>query len=80
MAGNYAIRGGLSHSKELYSEKMDIDYLIVIAVRTEDLSKQFVLDIIEVLRSEKYRDIIMDPDGKYARYQKPPNILNTVNG
>jgi D-methionine transport system substrate-binding protein len=79
MDGNYAISGGLSLSNELYREKMDIDYLNVIAVRTEDLSRQFVQDIIRVLRSDEYRSIIMDSGGKYAGFQKPPSILNAAN-
>jgi len=71
MDGNYAISGGLSISDQLYAEFMDEGYLNIIAVRTEDLSAQFVWDIISILGSDAYRAIIMDPDGNYADFQKP---------
>jgi len=69
--GNYAVSGGLDMSEALYQEVLVDNYMNVIAVRTEDLNKQFVRDIIKVIYSANFRNIIIDPDGKYAGFQWP---------
>jgi D-methionine transport system substrate-binding protein len=79
MDGNYALSGEISPSNELYREIMDSDYLNVIAVRTEDLDKTFVRDIIKVLSSDEYKSIVLDSEGKFANFQKPPGIFENVD-
>ena len=69
--GNYAVSGGLNLSEALFHEILVADYMNVIAVRTDDLSKQFVRDIIDVIYSESFLDIIADPDGNFVGFQWP---------
>jgi len=69
--GNFAISGGLNLSEALYNEVLTESYINVIAVRTEDLSEQFVKDIIYAVRSREYVDVIVDADGKYVGFQRP---------
>jgi len=69
--GNFAVSSGLDLSEALYRETLTENYKIVIAVRTDDLNKQFVRDIIEIAYSGEFRDAITDPDGKYTNFQWP---------
>ena len=52
----------------------------VVAVRTKDLNKQFVRDIIDVIHSDDFRSIIVDPAGKYADFQLPRSFYDTPFG
>jgi D-methionine transport system substrate-binding protein len=69
--GNFAIAGGLNFSSALYVEALAENYYNIIAVRTEDLNEQFVKDIIDVVRSEKYIKTVVEPGGKYAGFPRP---------
>jgi len=69
--GNYAVSEGLNLLDALYREVLAEGYVNVIAVRTEDLNKQFVRDIIEVIYSNEFRDVITDPGGMFAGFQWP---------
>ena len=69
--GNFAISSGLDLSKALYTEVLTEYYKIVLVVRTEDLNKQFVRDIIEVIHSDRFRETISDPAGSYLNFQLP---------
>ena len=69
--GNYAVSGGLNMLDALFQEVLVDNYYNVIAVRTEDLNKQFVRDIIEVIYSDDFRRVIIDPEGMYAGFQWP---------
>jgi len=69
--GNYAVSGGLNLADALFHETLVADYMNVIAVRTEDLNKQFVRDIIDIIYSEEFRNIIADPVGDYVGFQWP---------
>jgi len=73
--GNFALSGGLNISEALYNEHLDADFFNVIAVRTEDLAEPFVLDIIRVLRSDEYREVIMDTDKIFFDFQRPLNFF-----
>ena len=73
--GSYAISGGLSLEDALYIEVLDADHLIVIAVRTEDLSSEFVRDIINVIHSDKYMQAIINPGGTFAHFQRPRSFV-----
>ena len=77
--GNFAISGGLDLSDALFNEVLEANYLNVIAVRTEDLAKQFVRDIISAVNSEHYRKIISDPNGKYVNFQLPLALKKDKN-
>jgi len=69
--GNFAISGGLNLSEALYQELLVDNYMNVVAVRTEDLNKRFVRDIIEVIYSDSFRDIVSDLHGNFAGFQWP---------
>ena len=69
--GNFAIAGGLNPSAALYNEVLAEGYVNLIAVRTEDLDNQFVRDIIDVVRSDIYIDMVIDVNGKYSGFQRP---------
>ena len=69
--GNYAVSGGLNLAEALFQEILIADYMNVIAVRTDDLNKQFVRDIIDVIYSKSFLDTIADPAGNYVGFQWP---------
>ncbi|MCX8602462.1 MULTISPECIES: MetQ/NlpA family ABC transporter substrate-binding protein [unclassified Gilliamella] len=68
--GNYAIGAGLDLSKALYTEVLDKDLKNVIAIRTE--SKETLgNDLIEVLKSPEFSQVIEDKNGIFYTFQKP---------
>jgi len=71
--GNYAIGAGLNPSDALYNEKLTDGYLNVIAVRTADVDAQLSKDILEIVKSDKFKSVIDDPKGQYGAFQKPAN-------
>ncbi|MCL2604268.1 MAG: MetQ/NlpA family ABC transporter substrate-binding protein [Defluviitaleaceae bacterium] len=77
--GNYAVSSGLNASDSLFQEVLQNNFMNVIAVRTEDLNKRFVRDIIEVIYSEAFGEIITDPNGNYAGFQWPRWLHDAVN-
>ena len=57
-------------SKALYTEVLDKDHKNVIAIRTE--SKDTLgKDIIDVLKSDEYLQVIEDKNGIFYTFQKP---------
>jgi len=76
--GNYAVSNGLKLSEALYNEVLAENYVNVIAVRTEDISAPFVRDIINVLHSDEYKQIIINPDGKFADFQRPRSFVDRL--
>lgn len=69
--GNYAIASGLKLSEALALEELDEGLKNLIAVRTEDLDKQFVKDIVEVVHSEEFFNAIESPANIFSSFQKP---------
>ena len=69
--GNYAFAGGLNISEALYNEVLLEGYVNVIAVRTEDLGRQFVQDILDVIHSEDFQRSIVSSDSKFNGFQRP---------
>jgi len=69
--GNFAVSRGLDNAKALYNEVLTENYKIVVAVRSDDLHKQFVRDIIDIIYSDSFRDVILEPDGQYIHFQYP---------
>jgi len=76
--GNFAVSNGLKPSEALYNEILSMNYMNVIAVRTEDLGSQFVRDIISVLHSDEYKHIIIAPNGKYTNFQHPRSFIERL--
>jgi len=77
--GNYAISGGLYLPDALYQEVLVENYINVIAVRTDDLTKQFVRDIIDIIYSNEFCDVVTDPEGKYVGFQWPRWLSDVVS-
>ena len=70
-AGNFAIAAGLKLSDAIVLETLDDSIKIVVAVRTEDLDKQYVKDIKEVVESEAFHKVASDPKNIFASFQAP---------
>ena len=68
--GNYAIGAGLDLSKALYHEVLDKDHKNVIAIRAES-KDSLGKDIIEVLQSPEFNQLINDKNGIFHTFQKP---------
>ncbi|QAS54488.1 MetQ/NlpA family ABC transporter substrate-binding protein [Halobacillus litoralis] len=66
--GNYALAAGMDLLNALALEDMPDDYRNRVAVKTEDLDKQFVKDIKEVVESEEFEKII---DEEFEGFGKP---------
>lgn len=69
--GNFAISAGLNPADSLYNEVLGEGYVNVIAVRTEDLDKQFVKDIKEAATNDEFKAIVDDPENGFSGFQKP---------
>ena len=67
--GNFAYAGGLNIAAALYSEVLQEGYINVIAVRTEDLSRRFVRDILDVIHSDDFKNAIINSN--YGGFQRP---------
>ncbi|HWR28576.1 MAG TPA: MetQ/NlpA family ABC transporter substrate-binding protein, partial [Negativicutes bacterium] len=69
--GNYAIAAGISLSSAIILETLTEDLKNIIAVRTENVDKQFAKDIKEVVESEDFKNVIEDPKRIFNSFQKP---------
>ncbi|KZL91608.1 MetQ/NlpA family ABC transporter substrate-binding protein [Clostridium magnum] len=76
ITGNYAIASGLDFSKALKVEKLSENYKNVVAVRTEDLSKDLGKDIKEAVESADFRTVIEDQNGIFKAFDKPEWYVN----
>jgi len=70
-AGNYAIAAGLKLADALALEELPEYYKIVVAVRTEDVDKQFLKDVKDVIESEDFKNVVEDPKNNFKSFQKP---------
>ena len=69
--GNYALRSGLNLSDALYNEKLSEGYINGVAVRTEDKDSDFAKDVIAVIESDAFKQVIEDPSKQYVSFQRP---------
>ena len=69
--GNFAISAGLNLSDALYNEVLAEGYVNVIAVRTEDENSQFAKDIVSVVHSDAFRNVIEDTTKQYSSFFRP---------
>ncbi|GBG57349.1 lipoprotein [Sporomusaceae bacterium FL31] len=69
--GNFAIAAGIPLSSAIIKEELSEELKNLVAVRTEDLDKQFVKDIKEVIESEDFKKAIEDPKNVFKDFQKP---------
>ncbi|NLY42624.1 MAG: metal ABC transporter substrate-binding protein [Clostridiaceae bacterium] len=69
--GNYAIAAGIPLSSAIAKEKLVEDTVNLVAVRTEDLEKQFVKDIKEAVESEFFKNVIESTEYEFKEFQRP---------
>lgn len=69
--GNYAIAAGIPLSSAIVKEKLVEDTVNLIAVRTEDLDKQFVKDIKEIVESEFFKNQVESDQYEFKEFQRP---------
>lgn len=74
--GNYALGAGLNLSDALFNEVLQDGYVNVIAVRTEDQNAAFAKDIVSIVHSDVFRNVIDDASGPYASFFKPQDYNN----
>ncbi len=72
--GNYAISAGI-WSTAIHRETLIEGHINLIAVRTEDIDKQFAKDIKEVVLSKEFLDIVNDSKNIFKDFQKPEWLL-----
>ena len=61
----------LNPADSIYDEILSEGYVNIIAVRTEDIEKPFVLDIKEAATNDQFKKIIEDPSKQFHTFQKP---------
>lgn len=69
--GNYALSAGLNLASALFNENILDGYLNCIAVRTGDKEAQFAKDILEIVHSDVFRNVIEDTSKQYYTFQRP---------
>lgn len=69
--GNYALSSGLNLSDALYNEKLSEGYINGVAVRAEDKDSDFAKDVIAVIESDAFKQVIEDPSKQYVSFQRP---------
>jgi len=69
--GNYAIAAGLRLSDALIGEDLQDNLKVLVAVRTDDVNKQFVKDIKEVVESKDFYKAIENPKDVFNSFAKP---------
>lgn len=73
--GNYAMSAGLKLSDAVYNEELQAGYFNVVAVRTEDVEKDFSKEIYSIIHSDSFRTVIENPDGQYVAFGRPVDYL-----
>ncbi len=69
--GNYALSAGIDLDSAIYKETLAEEMKNIIAVQTKDQDEQFVKDILEVVKSEEFKNIIESSDYDFSGFQKP---------
>jgi D-methionine transport system substrate-binding protein len=71
VTGGFVFAEGLDISAALYNEILGAGYFIVITVRTEDLGRQFVRDILDVIHTDSFKTPITSADSLFNGFQRP---------
>ena len=69
--GNYAISSGLSLGDAVSTEKLSEEYKNVIAIRSSDKDSEFVKDILEVVESDDFKNVILDDKNIFKDFDYP---------
>jgi D-methionine transport system substrate-binding protein len=75
ISGNYAIAAGIKLSSGIVRERLTQDIFVTIAVRTEDLNKQFIKDIIAVVQSSDFKTVVENPTYVFHQFERPDWFL-----
>lgn len=70
-SGKTTIAACIPLSSAIIKEQLDENLKLVIAVKTEDLEKQFVRDIRSVAESRDFKKTVNDPKQIFNDFQKP---------
>lgn len=73
--GNFAIAAGLDLKSALELEVLDENIKNLIAVKTGDLNKPFVKDIVSVVQSDEFLAVVTDPKRQFSSFQRPDWII-----
>lgn len=68
--GNYAISAGI-YPQAISRESLEEKYMIVIAVRTEDLNSEFTKDIKKAVEAKSFESAIYDPANIFKDFAIP---------
>ena len=71
ITGGFAYAGGLDIAGALYNEILLDGYMIVVTVRTEDLARHFVSDILDIIHSDNFKNAITDENSPFIGFQRP---------
>lgn len=80
VTGNFAIASGLNLASALKQETLDENLKNIVAVKTDDLNKPFVLDIKAVLESPEFLAVITDPKRVFVSFQRPDWVVARLSG
>lgn len=69
--GNYAIAAGIPLASAIVKEKLVEDTVNLVAVKTEDLDKQFVKDIKAIVESEFFKNEVESDKYEFKEFQRP---------
>ena len=69
------VTAGLKLSDAVYNEELQAGYFNVVAVRTEDVEKDFSKEIYSIIHSDSFRSVIENPDGQYVAFGRPVDYL-----
>ena len=71
MTGAQAYAGGVNLAEALYSEILRDGFKIVATVRTEDLARQYVRDLLTIFHSDGFKNAITAEDSPFSGFQRP---------
>ncbi len=69
--GNYAISAGIPLSSAIARERLTQDVVNIIAVRTEDLNKQYVKDIEAIVQSADFKNVVESKKYEFRQFERP---------
>jgi len=71
MTGAQAYAGGVNLAEALYSEILRDGFMIVATVRTEDLARRYVHDLLAIIYSDGFKNAVTAADSPFSGFQRP---------
>ncbi|MCL2755136.1 MAG: MetQ/NlpA family ABC transporter substrate-binding protein [Oscillospiraceae bacterium] len=75
MSGGRAYASDVNLSDALYSEVLQDGFMIVAAVRTDDLARRYVCDTLGVIHSEEFKSAIVEEGSPFSGFQRPRSFF-----